>query len=97
MIGCAKAGLRGAGAVGGGSVCNVLDPHEDENMNRALTQVTCWERSMRSKSPLSNGAVDEDDAAQGNSIVLLGKQMKRKTILMFRGRHVLATDKEDEK
>lgn len=55
-----------AGSVGGGSLCEVFDPAEGLNpspMNhRVLHQVPSWERSMRSKSPISNGgSVDEDD------------------------------------
>jgi hypothetical protein len=62
MDGSTNEHLSCAGSVGGGSLCNVFDPHADENMNRALTQVPSWERSMRSKSPLSIGSVDEDDS-----------------------------------
>jgi hypothetical protein len=39
---------------GGGSLCHVFEtPNMEESMHRALSQVPSWERSMRSKSPLS--------------------------------------------
>jgi hypothetical protein len=52
-----------ADSVGGGSLCQVFDPADPTSpMNhRVLNQVPSWERSMRSKSPLSTGSVDEDD------------------------------------
>jgi hypothetical protein len=62
MDGSTNEHLSCTGSVGGGSLCNVFDPHADEIMHRALQQVPSWERSMRSKSPLSIGSVDEDDS-----------------------------------
>ena len=56
-----------AGSVGGGSLCQVFDPADPEGLltspmnHRVLNQVPSWERSMRSKSPLSTCSVDEDD------------------------------------
>ena len=60
------------GSVGGGSLCQVFD--KDPNslggaedvlpspMNsRVIAQIPSWERSMRSKSPLSFGSIDESD------------------------------------
>jgi len=56
--------MSGNGSVGGGSLCNVFEHgnhNPEEIMQRALQQVPSWERSMRSKSPLSIGSHDEDD------------------------------------
>jgi hypothetical protein len=56
-----------AGSVGGGSLCQVFDPADPEGLlasslnHRVLQQVPSWERSMRSKSPLSTCSVEEDD------------------------------------
>lgn len=60
------------GSVGGGSLCQVFD--KDPNslggaedalpspLNpRVISQIPSWERSMRSKSPLSFGSIDESD------------------------------------
>ena len=61
--------LSCAESVGGGSLCQVFDKdmHGEHEMlpspmnHRILQQIPSWERSMRSKSPLSIGSVDEDD------------------------------------
>jgi hypothetical protein len=49
-------------SVGGGSLCQVFkDGEEDAYMRIALREVPSWERSMRSKSPLSIGSVGDHD------------------------------------
>lgn len=47
------------GSLGGASLCHLFD--QDESMQRALREVPSWERSMRSKSPLSMASADETD------------------------------------
>jgi hypothetical protein len=42
-------------------------------------------------------AVDDDGKPQGNAIAILGRPLKTKVGLLFRGRHVLATDDEYDK
>jgi hypothetical protein len=46
-------------SVGGGSLCHLFD--QDESLQRALREVPSWERSMRSKSPLSLGSMEDSD------------------------------------
>jgi hypothetical protein len=49
-------------SVGGGSLCQVFNGEEaDAYMRLALREVPSWERSMRSKSPLSIGSEIDDD------------------------------------
>merc|ERR1712216_634257 len=43
-------------SVGGGSLCQIFD--QDESLQRALREDPSWERSMRSRSPLSMASVD---------------------------------------
>jgi len=52
-------GSANNGSVGGGSLCQLFD--QDESLQRALREVPSWERSMRSKSPLSIASVEESD------------------------------------
>lgn len=47
------------GSVGGASLCQIFE--QDESIQRALREVPSWERSMRSKSPLSIASVEESD------------------------------------
>jgi hypothetical protein len=57
-----------AGSVGGGSLCQVFDKDTQavdmlpSPMNhRIIHQIPSWERSMRSRSPLSLGSVEDSD------------------------------------
>lgn len=52
-------GSANIGSVGGGSLCQLFD--QDESLQRALREVPSWERSMRSKSPLSIASVEDSD------------------------------------
>ncbi len=47
------------GSVGGASLCQIFE--QDESIQRALREVPSWERSMRSRSPLSMASVDVSD------------------------------------
>lgn len=46
-------------SVGGGSLCHLFE--QDDSLQRALREVPSWERSMRSKSPLSIGSMEDSD------------------------------------
>lgn len=46
-------------SVGGGSLCHLFE--QDDSLQRALREVPSWERSMRSKSPLSMASVEDSD------------------------------------
>lgn len=76
MDGSGTSHLSGIGSVGGGSLCNVFDkePSPDEIIHRALQQVPSWERSMRSRSPLSISSVDEE----GDSMIRFRTAMSEK-------------------
>jgi hypothetical protein len=59
----ANSHLSGNVSLGGGSLCNLFnekEPSPDEMIYRVLQQVPSWERSMRSRSPLSISSVDEE-------------------------------------
>ncbi|CAJ1970198.1 unnamed protein product [Cylindrotheca closterium] len=58
--------LSGHGSLGGQSLCNIFaekDATPDEIIHRVLQQVPSWERSMRSRSPLSmSDYIEEGDS-----------------------------------
>ena len=54
--------LSGHGSLGGQSLGNIF-AEKDESINRVLQQVPSWERSMRSRSPLSmSDYIEEGDS-----------------------------------
>jgi hypothetical protein len=84
-----------AGSIGGASLCKVFDAEAQQqqqqqlnnaipspNMagNRMLSQMPSWERSMRSKSPLSLSSGDLDDHSLVSKVDECEKMMRRSSI-----------------